>query len=145
MAKKAKKKVVKTKPLKKNKAVVKKKTTANKVLEGRVYINATFNNTLVTITDLKGKTLAWVSSGSAGFSGTKKSTPYAAITTVNQGMEKVSQLGMRRIQVMIKGPGPGREAALKVLRSRRDLDIISISDVTPIPHNGPRPPKMKKG
>jgi len=138
----------------KSKKAVKKMTKSAKkrktekrapIIEGRIYINATFNNTIITITDAEGKVAAWITSGSLGFSGTRKSTPYAAITTVTQGLDKATQLGLRRVRVFVKGPGPGREAGLKVLRAKRDLDVISISDVTPIPHNGPRPPKMKRG
>ncbi len=142
MAKKTEKKVKKI-----IKKVKKKKKQKQKMplVEGRIYINATFNNTIVTITDVDGKVAAWISSGNLGFSGTRKSTPYAAITTVTQGLDKAVQLGLKRARVFVKGPGPGREAGLKVLRAKRDLDVISISDVTPIPHNGPRPPKMKKG
>ncbi len=134
--------MAKTKKVKNKKKTRKEKVVLN---EGRIYVNATFNNTLVTITDLEGKTAAWVSSGGLGFKGTRKSTPYAAITTITQGLEKATQLGLKRARVYIKGPGPGREAALKVLRAKRDLDILSISDITPIPHNGPRPPKMRRG
>ncbi len=132
---------------KSKKTKTKKKTKKERITlnEGRIYINATFNNTLMTITDPDGKTAAWVSSGGLGFKGTRKSTPYAAITTITQGLEKASQLGLKKARVYIKGPGPGREAALKVLRAKRDLDVLSISDITPIPHNGPRPPKMRRG
>ncbi len=113
--------------------------------EGRIYINATFNNTIVTIADPEGQVVDWTSSGRLGFKGTRKSTPYAAITTVEEGINRAIKRGLRRAQVFIKGPGPGREAALKVLRAKRELDILSISDITPIPHNGPRPPKMRRG
>ncbi len=113
--------------------------------EGRIYINATFNNTIVTITDLDGNTIDWTACGRLGFKGTRKSTPYAAITTIEEGINRAVKMGLKKAQVFIKGPGPGREAALKVLRNKRELDILSISDVTPIPHNGPRPPKMRRG
>lgn len=115
------------------------------VNEGRIYINATFNNTIVTITDLDGNVVDWVSSGKLGFKGTRKSTPFAAISTVEEGVGKAVNRGLKRAELFIKGPGPGREAALKVLRGKREIDITTISDITPIPHNGPRPPKMRRG
>ncbi len=112
--------------------------------EGKVYINATFNNTSVTITDGKGATLDWISSGRLGYTGTRRSTPFVATTTLERAVEKAKQFGIRKLAVFIKGPGPGREAVLRVLRSNRDMDVLSISDVTPIPHNGPRPPKKRR-
>jgi small subunit ribosomal protein S11 len=115
------------------------------VNEGRIYINATFNNTIVTITDLDGNVVDWVSSGKLGFKGTRKSTPFAAISTIEEGVGKAVSRGLKRAELFIKGPGPGREAALKVLRGKREIDIATISDITPIPHNGPRPPKMRRG
>lgn len=113
-------------------------------VEGRLYVNASFNNTIVTITDKKGNTLTWTSSGKLGFKGTRKSTPYAATVTMEEGVELAKRIGMQRLKVYIKGPGPGRDAALKVLGAKKDIDIISISDITPIPHNGPRPPKRRR-
>ena len=114
------------------------------VSEGRLYINATFNNTLATVTDFAGEVLAWVSCGKLGFKGTRKSTPFAATTTIEEIVKKIVDLGIKRLEVYIKGPGPGRDAALRVLRAKRDVDVIMISDVTPIPHNGPRPPKRRR-
>jgi small subunit ribosomal protein S11 len=113
-------------------------------VEGRLYINASFNNTIVTITDKRGNTLDWISSGKLGFKGTRKSTPYAATITMEEGVELARRIGMQRLKVYIKGPGPGRDAALKVLGAKKNIDIISISDITPIPHNGPRPPKRRR-
>lgn len=121
-----------------------KKPKKKYVTEGRIVVSASFNNTIVTITDVKGNPVGWVSSGKFGFKGTRRSTPYAATTTLEKAVEAAKQLGMRKAQVYINGPGPGRDAALKVLGSKREIDITSISDVTPIPHNGPRPPKRRR-
>jgi small subunit ribosomal protein S11 len=114
------------------------------VTEGRIVVSASFNNTIVTITDSVGNPVDWISSGKLGFKGTRRSTPYAATTTLEKAVEISRQLGMKRAQVYINGPGPGRDSALKVLGAKREIDIISISDVTPIPHNGPRPPKRRR-
>ncbi len=122
------------------------KKTIKHFTEGRLYINATFNNTIVTITDPQGDVLTWVSAGSAGFKGTRRSTPYAATTTIEKALEKArTEFGMNKYSVFVRGPGTGRDAALRSLRANRNLSILKISDVTPIPHNGPRPPKQKKG
>ncbi|MFH1601979.1 MAG: 30S ribosomal protein S11 [Candidatus Shapirobacteria bacterium] len=112
--------------------------------EGRAYITASFNNTVVTITDEKGYPLAWTSSGRLGFKGTRKSTPYAANTTLESAIEIIKNLGLKKLEVYIKGPGPGRDAALKILGARRGIDLLAISDITPLPHNGPRPPKRRR-
>jgi len=122
----------------------KKKVTRKKVSEGRLYINATFNNTLVTITDLRGEVLSWTSSGKLGFRGTRKSTPFAATSTIENVVKDVADLGIKKIEVYIKGPGPGRDSALRVLRATRNIDVTMVSDVTPIPHNGPRAPKIRR-
>jgi small subunit ribosomal protein S11 len=112
-------------------------------VEGIAHIRATFNNTIVTITDLNGDTVAWSSSGKAGFKGSKKSTPFAAtIAAENAGREAVS-LGMKRVHVRVQGPGSGRESAIQALQGA-GLAIRSIRDVTPIPHNGCRPPKKRR-
>lgn len=114
------------------------------VEKGRVYITATFNNTLVTITDEKGNTLGWGSAGNVGFKGTRKSTPYAATSAVDQVAKKViSTYGLRSVEVFIKGPGSGRDAALRALKSA-GLSIHMIADVTPMPHNGVRPKKKRR-
>jgi small subunit ribosomal protein S11 len=111
--------------------------------EGVAHICATFNNLLITITDMKGNTLAWGSAGKAGFKGSKKSTPYAAtVAAENCGREAVN-LGVRRVHVRIQGPGSGRESAIQALASV-GLKVLSIRDVTPIPHNGCRPPKKRR-
>lgn len=111
--------------------------------EGVVHISATFNNTLITITDMKGNALTWATSGKAGFKGSKKSTPFAAtVAAENAGREAVN-LGVRRVHVRVQGPGSGRESAIQALASV-GLRVVSIRDVTPIPHNGCRPPKKRR-
>lgn len=110
---------------------------------GRVYVTATFNNTLVTITDNSGNAILSGSSGGSGFKGARKSTPYAATATVENVGRKAWDLGMRQIEVNIKGPGAGRDAALRALKSV-GFEIVSIADVTPIAHNGPRPKKKRR-
>jgi len=112
--------------------------------KGRVYITATFNNTIVTITDEKGNTLGWGTSGSVGFKGTRKSTPFAATSAVDQVAKKVIlKNSLRQVDVYIKGPGSGRDAALRALKSA-GLTISMIADVTPMPHNGVRPKKKRR-
>jgi len=130
-------------PTTKTNKIVKKKVYKN-VAEGRLYIQSTFNNTLVTVTDVKGHTLAWSSSGHCGFKGARKSTPFAATTAIERTLEEAKKYGVKKLEVYLKGPGAGRDAALRYLRSKRDFDIDMISDVTPIPHNGPRPPKQRR-
>lgn len=111
--------------------------------EGVAHIKATFNNTIVTITDSAGNTVAWSSAGKSGFKGSKKSTPFAAtIAAENAGNEAVA-LGMKRVSVSVRGPGSGRESAIQALQSA-GLTITAIRDVTPIPHNGCRPPKKRR-
>lgn len=113
------------------------------VQKGKVYITATFNNTLVTITDMQGNALAWGSSGMAGFKGARKSTPYAATVAVEATVKKVALMGLREVEVYIKGPGSGRDAALRALKSA-GMMISLIADVTPMPHNGVRPKKKRR-
>lgn len=120
-----------------------KKTSAKQVSAGRVYITATFNNTIVTLTDQKGNVLAWSSSGAGGFKGTRKATPYAAITAVENVVQKAKNVGMSAIEIYIKGPGPGRDAAIRALRNA-GLNITMIADVTPVPHNGARAKKKRR-
>lgn len=110
---------------------------------GRVYIQASFNNTIVTFTDLEGKVICWGSTGAVGFKGTRKSTPYAATTTVEAATKKALSHGVKEIEVRIKGPGPGRDAALRALRAA-GLKMNMIADVSPIPHNGTRPKKRRR-
>ena len=116
----------------------------NRVVEkGKVFITATFNNTLVTITDPEGNTLCWGSAGLVGFKGARKSTPYAATTAVEAVARKAQDRGLREVEVYIKGPGSGRDAALRALKSV-GLQITLIADVTPMPHNGVRPKKKRR-
>jgi small subunit ribosomal protein S11 len=110
---------------------------------GKAYIQSSFNNTLVTIADPNGNALSWGSSGSAGFKGSRKSTPYAAGLAADQAARKAMEHGLRQVDVFVKGPGSGREAAIRSLQAA-GLTISSIVDVTPIPHNGCRPPKKRR-
>lgn len=127
--------------------MAKKKKKAKKkgeVKRGRVYISASFNNTIITVTDSQGETLAWGSSGAVGFKGTRKSTPYAATTAVEKVIgDAKERFGLREVEVYIKGPGPGRDAALRSIKTA-GLRVTMIADVTPIPHNGPRQKKKRR-
>lgn len=123
--------------LKKNKKI------ERKVSSGRLYVTATFNNTIVTLTDLSGNTLVWGSSGGSGFKGARKATPFAAISAVENVSQKAKEFGLTSCEVYIKGPGPGRDAAVKALRGA-GINITMIADVTPIPHNGPRMKKRRR-
>ncbi len=116
---------------------VKKKSVDNITEQGRVYITATFNNTLITITNNKGETITWSSSGSKGFKGTRKSTPYAASTAVEDAARRAMEKGIKAVDVYVKGPGAGRDSSLRAIKTA-GLSISSIADLTPIPHNGPR-------
>ena len=111
--------------------------------KGRIYISATFNNTLITVTDNLGNTLCWGSAGSSGFKGTRKSTPYAATTAVEKALSGAKEHGVREVEVYIKGPGPGRDSALRAIKGA-GLKISMIADVTPMPHNGPRLKKRRR-
>ena len=125
--------------------VEKKKQVSKKTEEkGKVFISASFNNTLVTVTNGDGNTLAWSSSGNAGFKGTRKATPFAATTAVDKVLSKVKEdYGVKEVEIYVKGPGPGRDASLRAIRAA-GLKITMIADVTPIPHNGPRPKKKRR-
>lgn len=112
--------------------------------EGRIYVTATFNNTLITITDTRGNTIAWSSTGKVGFKGSRKSTPFAATTAIDRAVQDSKNLGLKEAEVYIKGPGPGRDSVLRVLRGS-GIKITKIADVTPIPHNGTRPKKQRRG
>jgi small subunit ribosomal protein S11 len=130
------------------KAKVKKTKRKSKVKRevksGKVYISASFNNTLVTVTDENGGVLVWGSAGRSGFKGTRKSTPYAATTAVEQVVKNAKEdFGIREAEVYIKGPGAGRDASLRAIRAA-GLKVALIADVTPIPHNGPRPKKKRR-
>lgn len=114
------------------------------ITEGEVHIRATFNNTIITVTDRNGNTLAWSSAGNVGFKGSRKSTPYAATLASKQAMQTARDIyGLRQVDVIVKGPGPGRESAIRAL-ARAGVRIRSISDITPVPHNGCRPPKKRR-
>lgn len=113
------------------------------VPRGQAHIQSTFNNTIVTITDPSGNVVCWSSAGQNGFKGSRKSTPYAAQIASEQAARKAMENGMRSIEVFVKGPGAGREAAIRSLQSA-GLQVVSITDVTPIPHNGCRPPKRRR-
>ena len=110
---------------------------------GQAHIQATFNNTIITITDPQGNTIAWASGGTAGFKGSRKSTPYAAQLAAQQAARLAQDNGMRELDIFVKGPGPGREAAIRSMQAA-GLVVKSITDVTPIPHNGCRPPKKRR-
>lgn len=110
---------------------------------GRIHIHATFNNTIVTITDLQGNAVTWASSGSAGFKGSRKSTPYAARLAAEQAITSGKEVGLQEADLFVKGPGPGREAAIRAIQGS-EIRVRSISDVTPVPHNGCRPPKKRR-
>ena len=111
---------------------------------GCAHIRSTFNNTIVTITDPKGNTLSWASAGSLGIKGSKKSTPFAAQSAAEAAAAKAKEFGAQKCDVEVKGPGPGRESAIRALQVA-GLEVLSIKDVTPIPHNGCRPPKRPRG
>ena len=123
-------------------ARVKKKERKN-ITNGVVHVNSSFNNTMVTITDVQGNTISWSSSGLMGFKGSRKSTPYAAQLAAEDAGKKASEHGLKNVDVEVSGPGSGRESALRALQSI-GFNITSIRDVTPIPHNGCRPPKRRR-
>ncbi|MBD3331648.1 30S ribosomal protein S11 [candidate division GN15 bacterium] len=126
----------------KKKGRVKKKTRRVDA-NGVVHIKATFNNTTLTITDTSGKTISWATAGRAGFKGSKKSTPFAAQLAGSTAAKEAMDMGLRKVEVWVKGPGSGREAAIRSL-SAAGLEVVLIKDVTPIPHNGCRPPKRRR-
>jgi small subunit ribosomal protein S11 len=124
-------------------APVRKKKKVNVDVHGRVYIKATFNNVIVTLTDVYGNTIAWSSAGRNGFKGSRKNTPFAAQVSAGAAAKEAYDLGLRKVEVYVTGPGSGREAAIRSLQSS-GLEISSIRDITPIPHNGCRPPKRRR-
>ena len=113
------------------------------VERGQAHIQSTFNNTIVTITDVVGNALSWASAGEMGFKGSRKSTPYAAQMTADKAASSAKEYGLKTIEVFVKGPGSGREAAIRALQAA-GLDVTMIRDVTPVPHNGCRPPKRRR-
>ena len=123
--------------------VAKKKKKVVADSNGKAFVKATFNNVIVTVTDIYGNTLSWSSAGRNGFRGSRKNTPYAAQVTAEAAGRTAHDMGLRRIEVFVKGPGSGREAAVRALQNA-GLEILTINDVTPLPHNGCRPPKRRR-
>lgn len=120
-----------------------KKRVKKNIPEGIVFIYSTFNNTIVTISDTQGNVISWCSAGILGFKGSRKSTPFAAQNALAEASQKAADHGMRKVEVKVKGPGPGREAALRALAAT-GFEVSRICDVTPIPHNGCKPPKRRR-
>ena len=125
------------------KTIRKKKRERKNIERGQAHIQATFNNTIVTLTDLAGNAISWSSSGAMGFKGSRKSTPFAAQVVAEEAAKAAIEQGLKTVEVYVKGPGSGRESAIRALQSA-GLQIVSIKDVTPIPHNGCRPPKRRR-
>ena len=125
-------------------AQVKKRKVKRTVEQGRIYIKATFNNTIITITDTQGNAIGWSSTGVHGFKGSRKSTPFAARVAADDALKKAVECGMKSVDVFVKGPGSGRESALRAISAIEDMRITSINDITPVPHNGCRPPKQRR-
>ena len=125
------------------KVVSKKRRERKNIDKGSAHIRSTFNNTIVTITDLNGNAISWASAGEMGFKGSRKSTPYAAQTAAEVAAKAAMEHGLKTVEVYVKGPGQGRESAIRALQTA-GLEIVSIKDVTPIPHNGCRPPKRRR-
>ncbi len=125
-------------------AQVKKRKVKRTVEQGRIYIKATFNNTIMTITDVQGNVIGWSSTGVHGFKGSRKSTPFAARVAADDALKKAVESGMKSVDVFVKGPGSGRESALRAISAIEDMRITSINDITPVPHNGCRPPKQRR-
>jgi small subunit ribosomal protein S11 len=113
------------------------------VSTAQVHVYASFNNTIVTVTDLQGNTICWGSTGTAGFKGSRKSTPFAARVATEQTLKTAQSMGVQEVELFVKGPGPGREAAIRAIQSM-GVKVRSISDITPVPHNGCRPPKRRR-
>lgn len=122
---------------------VRKKKKEKVEAEGQAHIKATFNNTIISLTDNYGNVISWASAGKMGFKGARKNTPFAAQLAANSAAKEAIDLGLRRVSVMVKGPGSGREAAIRSLQAS-GLEVMAIKDVTPIPHNGCRPPKRRR-
>lgn len=123
---------------------VRKKATKKSIAKGIVHISATFNNTSVTITDEMGNVLCWSTAGALGFKGSKKSTPYAAQQSVESALNKAKELGIKEVGIKIQGPGSGRETAVKSVGAMEGIKVLWLKDVTPLPHNGCRPPKRRR-
>ena len=127
----------------KGKKVIRKRRERKNVEKGQVHIRSSFNNTMGSVTDMQGNALSWASSGGLGFRGSKKSTPFAAQTAAETAAKAAMEYGLKTVEVYVKGPGSGREAAIRSLQAA-GLDVSMIKDVTPIPHNGCRPPKRRR-
>ena len=125
-------------------AQLKKRKVKRNVEQGRIYIKATFNNTIMTVTDAQGNAIGWSSTGVHGFKGSRKSTPFAARVAADDALKKAVESGMKSVDVFVKGPGSGRESALRAISAIEDMRITSINDITPVPHNGCRPPKQRR-
>ena len=125
------------------KKVIKRRRERKNIEKGAAHISSTFNNTIVTITDVNGNTISWASAGEMGFRGSRKSTPYAAQTAAETAAKAATEHGLKSVEVFVKGPGQGRESAIRALETA-GLSITMIKDVTPIPHNGCRPPKRRR-
>jgi len=126
-----------------NKPTRARKRVKKHVVDGMAHIHASFNNTIVTITDRQGNALAWATAGGSGFRGSRKSTPFAAQVAADRAASAVKEMGMKNVEVFVKGPGPGRESAVRAFNAA-GFKITNITDVTPIPHNGCRPPKKRR-
>jgi small subunit ribosomal protein S11 len=124
--------------------VVRKKVVKKNIAKGIIYVSATFNNTVVTVTDEMGNVIAWSSAGSLGFKGSKKSTPYAAQQAVEDALVKAKEHGIKEVGIKVQGPGSGRETAIKSIGASEGIRVLFLKDITPLPHNGCRPPKRRR-
>ena len=127
----------------KKRAKRRKKKIKRNIEKGQAHIKSTFNNTIITITDMEGNVVAWSSAGKAGYKGSRKSTPFAAQIAAENAADEAKEMGLKEIQIFVKGPGSGRESAIRSLQAA-GLDVTLIKDITPIPHNGCRPPKRRR-
>ena len=127
----------------KGKKVIKRRRERKNIEKGQVHIRSSFNNTMITVTDMQGNALSWASSGEMGFRGSRKSTPFAAQTAAETAAKAAMEHGLKTVEVYVKGPGAGREAAIRALQAV-GLEVTLIKDVTPVPHNGCRPPKRRR-
>ncbi len=124
--------------------VVRKKVVKKNIAKGIVYVAATFNNTVITVTDEMGNVISWSSAGSLGFKGSKKSTPYAAQQAVEDALNKAQEHGIKEVGIKVQGPGSGRETAVKSVGAHEGIKVTFLKDITPLPHNGCRPPKRRR-
>ncbi|MDR1555063.1 MAG: 30S ribosomal protein S11 [Campylobacteraceae bacterium] len=124
--------------------ITRKKVVKKNIAKGIIYVSATFNNTVVTVTDEMGNVIAWSSAGSLGFKGSKKSTPYAAQQAVEDVLNKAKEHGIKEVGIKVQGPGSGRETAIKSIGASEGIRILFLKDITPLPHNGCRPPKRRR-